>query len=137
MVTKNKKKNTKEYLDNSLIGENNLIYLTNFGSASPAWTTNTYIVDDASSITFSIDSVSTALTDNIISFGEDNWSTTIFNDPYFELEKLCQEQEDDEKLRKEYPCLQEAYDNYLLIKKLLQDEECDKYFEDKMRVFKK
>lgn len=63
--------------------------------------------------------------------------TFTYNDPYAELEEFKQEKEDEEKLRKENPSLQEAYEQYQLIKKLVQDEECDKYFDDKMKVFKK
>lgn len=139
MVTKNKKKNTEEQLDNSLIDENNLIHLTDFSSITSAWTTNTYIADDISSISFSTNSIDIASMPAHSHFTLDGttWGTAIFSDPYTELEELRQEQEDDEKLREEYSCLQEAYDQYLLIKKLLQDEECDKYFEDRMRVFKK
>lgn len=66
----------------------------------------------------------------------DGSSQTTFNDPYAEIEEFKQEQEAEEKLREENPSLQEAYEQYQLIKKLVQDEECDKFFDDKMRTFK-
>ncbi len=66
----------------------------------------------------------------------DGSSNLIYNDPYAELEEFKQEQEAEEKLREENPSLQEAYEEYQLIKKLVQDEECDKFFDDKMRTFK-
>ena len=40
-------------------------------------------------------------------------------------------------LRKEHPVLQEAWDEYQLLLKLLEDQECDKYAEDRYRGFKK
>jgi len=61
----------------------------------------------------------------------------MIGDPYLELEQLRTDQEEDERLREENPSLQEAYEQYELIKKLVQDEECDKYFHDKMKVFRK
>lgn len=42
----------------------------------------------------------------------------------------------DENLRKEYPALQEAWEQYQLVKKLVEDQECDKYFEEKYKGFK-
>ena len=60
-----------------------------------------------------------------------------FNDPYSELEELKLEKEKEEEMRKEYPSLQEAYDNYQLVKKLVEDTEFDKSFEKRYEGFSK
>ena len=123
------KEDTEEPIDNFLIDDSIITDST--------WDLSTWISGTTFSViptgTLSVTSTST----DTITFTGDTWTSITRNDPYYELEEIRKEQEDDEKLREEYPCLQEAYDNYLLIRKLLQDEECDKYFEDRMRVFKK
>ncbi len=78
----------------------------------------------------------TAYNTNDLFIISDGSSNLIYGDPYAEIEQFKQEQEAEEKLREENPSLQEAYEEYQLIKKLVQDEECDKYFDDKMRTFK-
>lgn len=64
-------------------------------------------------------------------------STIDFEDPYAELEEFREEQEKDEALRKENPSLQEIYDNYQLVKKLVEDTEFDKTFEKRYEGFSK
>jgi len=56
-------------------------------------------------------------------------------DPYQELEDITLERERDEQLRDEYPVLQEAHENYELIKKLLEDHNIDKTFDTRYRDF--
>ncbi|KKM07561.1 hypothetical protein LCGC14_1732740 [marine sediment metagenome] len=51
----------------------------------------------------------------------------IYNDPYQELEETKQQQEKEEELRKENSCLRNAWEEYQLILKLLEENECDKY----------
>lgn len=53
-----------------------------------------------------------------------------------ELGDIKEEQIQDKKLREENPALQEAWDEYQLIKRLVQEEESDKYIEDKYKGFK-
>lgn len=75
----------------------------------------------------------TALTaDSGLLFSTDNIN---FTDPYEKLEKYESEEEEDVRLRKEYPVLQEAYDEYLLIKKLVEDTPFDKTFEHRYAGF--
>ncbi len=52
-----------------------------------------------------------------------------FSSPYQELEEAKLQQEKEEELRKENSCLQEAWNEYQLILKLLEDNECDKFVE--------
>ena len=90
---------------------------------------------DCSTITFSSTDTITftdtiTCTDNII------WSDVNYIDPYVTLEKHRLEKEEDEELRNRYPSLQEAYDNYQLIKKLVEDNEIDKSFEKRYEDFK-
>ena len=44
---------------------------------------------------------------------------------------------EEENLREKYPVLKELWDEYQLAKQLIQDEECDKYFDKKYEGFKK
>lgn len=53
----------------------------------------------------------------------------VYIDPYQELEETKQQQEKEEELRKENSCLQEAWNEYQLILKLLEENECDKFVE--------
>ncbi len=52
-----------------------------------------------------------------------------------ELGDLKKELAEDEKLREENPSLQDAWDQYQLIRKLVQEEESDKYIKDKYKGF--
>ena len=52
-----------------------------------------------------------------------------------ELHKMKEEQLEEERLRSKHEALQEAYDNYQLIKKLLEDTESDKYVENRYKDF--
>ncbi len=54
-----------------------------------------------------------------------------YNDPYQEFEKTKQQQEKEEELREENSCLQEAWNEYQLILKLLEENECDKFLEER------
>ncbi len=67
-------------------------------------------------------------------------STWLTSDSTFtwtdELSDIKKEQAEEEELRKEYQSLQDAWDHYQLIKKLLQEEESDKYLEEKYKGFK-
>lgn len=74
-----------------------------------------------SSVNYTIDSNSYIFLDNSGTF---SWS-----DPYSEIEDVKQQQEKEEELRKENSCLQEAWNEYQLILKLLEENECDKFVE--------
>lgn len=79
---------------------------------------------------------STTVTSLTADSGLLNFSGVIdYNDPYEKLEKYESEEEEDERLRKEYPVLQEAYDEYLLIRKLVEDTPFDKTFEHRYAGF--
>jgi len=58
----------------------------------------------------------------------DNNGTFSYSNPYSEIK---QQQQEEEELREENPCLQKAWDEYQLILKLLEENECDKYLEKK------
>ena len=90
-----------------------------------------YHVANTTAIPSHVHTMNVDFNNSYLSFGDDY--SISFND---ELLKFQQEKEEGEKLREEYPVLQEAWDHYLLIKKLLQDEEADKYHDDKYRGFK-
>jgi len=59
----------------------------------------------------------------------DSSGTFSYADPYSEIEEIKQQQEKEEELRKENSCLQTAWDEYQLILKLLEENECDKFVE--------
>lgn len=61
----------------------------------------------------------------------DGTTFSTYNAPYQELEEVKQQQEKEEELRKENSCLQEAWDEYQLILKLLEENECDKFVEER------
>jgi len=78
------------------------------------------------------------ITDANFNYTTDNWvfiddssfsSSVIYTSPYQELEEAKQQQETEEELRKENSCLQEAWNEYQLILKLLEENECDKFVE--------
>ena len=50
-------------------------------------------------------------------------------DPSEQLRLRNEAEEEEEKLREEYPVLKEAWEEYQLIKKLLEEQEIDKYME--------
>lgn len=58
-------------------------------------------------------------------------------DPYSELLELQTQIEQEEELREECPALKEAWEQYQLIKKLVENKECDKYTETRLNTFKK
>ena len=64
----------------------------------------------------------------------DNLNTFTWHD---ELGDFKREQAEEKKLREEYSVLQDSWDQYQLIKKLLQEEEADKYVKDKYKGFGK
>ena len=66
----------------------------------------------------------------LVSDGSDVFTYT----PYAELEETRQQQEKEEELRKENSCLQEAWDEYQLILKLLEENECDKFVEKRYGI---
>jgi len=105
-----------------------------------------YTLDASSTLgtTFTWDAAN--ITDSIYNMPSSEWSTittstvtsTIdFEDPYAELEEFREEKEKDEVMRDEYPSLKEAYDNYQLVKKLVEDSEFDKTFEKRYEGFSK
>ena len=57
-------------------------------------------------------------------------------DPYEKLEEYDLEKEKDENLRDRYPALREAYEEYQLIKKLVEDNDLDNNFEKRYEDFK-
>ena len=127
---KNKKKDDTLYSIDDVTFNSGDCVLVNNGVDSSGWiTVNSNSLKytlDASDITLYTTGTTTSTFTNIQ-----------VDDPYFELEQFRSEQEEDEKLREENPSLQDAHDQYQLIKKLVQEEECDKYFHDKMKVFKR
>lgn len=58
------------------------------------------------------------------------------NDPYAQLEEYELKKERDEHLRNKHPALREAYEEYQLIKKLVEDNELDDNFEKRYEDFK-
>ena len=112
-------------------------------STNNSWVYTTNTVDTT-------DATNTVNISNIPNITTDDWITTIsditftstldipeLSDPFEELEKFRQEKEKEEALREEYPSLQEAYDDYQLIKKLVEDTEFDKTFEKRYEGFSK
>lgn len=77
----------------------------------------------STSIDYTIDATSNC----IVTYSGNTFFT--HNDPYQELEETKQQQEKEEELREENLCLQEAWDEYQLILKLLEENECDKFVE--------
>ena len=131
---KNKKKDDTFYSIDGLTFNSGDCVLVNDGVDSSMLVT----VDTSNSVNYTLDSSDITLyTTGTATSTFTFTNNTQVNDPYFELEEFRSEQEEDEKLREENPSLQDAYDQYQLIKKLVQEEECDKYFHDKMKVFKK
>lgn len=86
--------------------------------------TFTITVPDASCVNYTVD-ISDWVFINDSSFS----TSVIYTDPYQELEETKQQQEKEEELREENPCLQEAWSEYQLILKLLEENECDKFLE--------
>ncbi len=105
-------------------------YITTFTNVTTVDSSTFTIADSSSSIDYTIDnSVSDWIfTDNIF-IGSSG--TVIYTDPYQELEEAKQQQEKEEELRKENVCLQKAWDEYQLILKLLEENECDKFLEER------
>lgn len=84
-------------------------------------------VSNASTFIISNNSINYTVDSNDWIFVDDGSSTdVIYTNPYQELEEAKQQEEE---LRKENSCLQDAWDEYQLILKLLEDNECDKYVE--------
>lgn len=124
MDKKKNKKNTSYSTNNLTFKSDDVIYIDD----ATEWHVHA-ITTSASTIDYSFNTSTTfSCTDNTYI------STT---DPFVELEKFQNDLEEDERLRKENPSLQETYEQYQLIKKLVQEEECDKYFHDKMKIFKR
>ena len=92
--------------------------------STPSPIDNGYLSLDITTNTLSVDGVAITMGD------------VSYTDPYAELEGLIQEKEEDEKLRSKHAVLQEAYEHYQLIKKLVEDNEIDKTFEYRYRGFK-
>ena len=98
-------------------------YITTITNITTAVDTSCIFTTNDSSFNYTIDSNSYIFLDNSGTF---SWS-----DPYSEIEDVKQQQEKEEELRNENSCLQEAWDEYQLILKLLEENECDKYLEKK------
>jgi len=58
-----------------------------------------------------------------------------FSDLHEQLKIFEQEKEEDENLRENHPVLQEAYEHYQLIKKLVENNKSDKTFEHRYKGF--
>lgn len=69
-------------------------------------------------------------------YGGSGGTTTVDLDAGNKLNKLIDEQLKEENLRTKHKALRDAYDHYQLIKKLVEDTESDKYFEDRYKDFK-
>ena len=124
MSKKKNKKNEATYsIDSLTFKSDNYIILGD----STEWVTNT-ITTSSTTVDYSFDSSAN------FSFTDSIYVTSA--DPFAELEKFQNDLEEDERLRNENPSLQDAHEQYQLIKKLVQDEECDKFFDDKMRTFR-
>ena len=88
-----------------------------------------YMISNTSNIfDYTIDSNDLYISISKISAADIVYSVS-HDDTYEKLEKYESEEAEDEQLRKRYPVLQEAYDEYLLIKKLVEDTPFDKTFE--------
>jgi len=147
-MSKNKKyKKNKKILDieinnNSLAISNNfykLLYNTTYPISIILDKNNTIATSTTSTASNTIDLSSTSSINYISSSCSSPSLKSSFYytpDPYAELEEMRLKEEEDEELRKKYPALQEAYDQYQLIKKMVKDEECDKYFNNRMKIFK-
>lgn len=106
-------------------------------------TTSTYDVSSISMATSTM-TVSTHTTNSSINYTVDSNSyifvdgsgTFSYSDPYSEIEEIKQQQEKEEELRKENSCLQNAWDEYQLILKLLEENECDKFVEKRYGIEK-
>lgn len=101
-------------------------YITTLTSIT---TDNTIVGSGVFTITDSTFNYTLDTTSNYIFTDGSTFST--YNDPYQELEETKQQQEKEEELRKENSCLQEAWNEYQLILKLLEDNECDKFVEER------
>lgn len=98
-----------------------LITFTNITNITTSVDTSCIFTTSDSSFNYTIDSNSYIVLDNSGTF---SWG-----DPYSEIEDVKQQQEKEEELRKENSCLQEAWNEYQLILKLLEENECDKFVE--------
>lgn len=86
--------------------------------------TSTCSITSNTSVNYSIN------TTDCVFINDSSISTSIiYTDPYRELEETKQQQEKEEELREENSCLQEAWNEYQLILKLLEENECDKFVE--------
>ncbi len=97
--------------------------------------TDCIITDSSTSIITVLDTSCvnyTVNTNDWVFIDDDSFSTSIiYTDPYQELEETKQQQEKEEELREENSCLQEAWSEYQLILKLLEENECDKFLEER------
>lgn len=113
----NQKNQDDSYITASAISSDTITFTNNTIASSGLFT----ITDSTSTFNYTLDTTSNYI------FTDSTFST--YNDPYRELEESKQQQEKEEELRKENSCLQEAWNEYQLILKLLEDNECDKYVE--------
>ena len=74
-------------------------------------------------------------TTNFITFTYGGGTTTVNLDASNKLNELEEEQLKEEKMRAKHETLQEAYEHYQLIKKLVEDTESDKYIENRYKDF--
>lgn len=131
-MTKKEKNKEEERLDSIFDAFDFGSYTVNITATTNVDTpTLTWDVGNASDYVFTDSDWSTLTTNTVTT------STIDFGDPYSELEELRAEKEKNETLRKEHPSLQEAYDNYQLVKKLVEDTEFDKTFERRYEGFAK
>jgi len=97
------------------------------------FTTTTSSSDYIITVPTSANNIDTA---NCVIVSNDNDLYTYSIDPYLEAEEIKQQQEKEEELREENPCLQKAWNEYQLILKLLEENECDKFLEKKYGINK-
>ena len=109
----------KEKQDDLYIGTTTATY--DVSTITTASSTMSVSTNTNTSITYTVDSNSYMFIDNNGIFS--------YDDPYSEIEEIKQQQEKEEELRKENSCLQTAWDEYQLILKLLEENECDKFVE--------
>ena len=127
-----KKKNKKEKLLNAItFGDIADIACDDNGNVTTGCISYDYSLSD---FTYTTNVTSSATFNTSGALYVDNYQgTTVWVD---ELGDIKEEQRQDKKLREENPSLQEAWDEYQLIKRLVQEEESDKYMEDKYKGFK-
>jgi len=126
---------SKKDKDDNLIESDDLIFGENIIFDNNTITYYDSIGDD----TYILNSGGTANTvysGSVDYFYSSEWGDTL-HDPFAELENIKVQQEKEEEMRHQNPVLKEAYEQYQLILKLVEDEEIDKSAEKRYEQYKK